>query len=1148
MLQELINYFMGLLLTCCFNSVDVLLTAKKFLLHKKQYRISKFNVTVTTVADATAITDATDSSVTADKDGNVSIRKNKKPHHQIVLQGENSYLRKFTPVVKKVVVSGVEKILDLSKNYINDIIIVNAPYAETSTWTTSRLFVANDTLYKLFDNGNGVRVIRLSDGSRLDNLPTGAVEYEFYLYSKSGARKQECVLIKKGTVKGSLLDSISMHMYDFFEQLPNVLPLIDAIKACGRIGLAFTQNRKSNHLWTVGIINRKFDEKENTLNGVIYCRKSVVEKEFNLKAGSQSLGVFFQSRMLNGLIKPQVQPRSEAVFNALVEQYKAEGILEIHGPSKTPDVLVDLESLKGAFNKALTKNGIYFNHMSIAKRGNARLSKPILLKLYAIAKKEIIDKWLMGLSVSQFNKMVNEIVKARDVKPTMNYSMEVIGAIDPSNPAAGYKKLNDLQKRYLKTMNKMSFDIDGYNLTANVDLGIPLGIRLLGKDEVYINDKKLANANKEILIIKYPSMGKTEYMLLKCVSKSEMINRIQKAVADGKIQNEVATGLIEELSFYCKGALMLPGYIDILELLAGMDIDYDKVVFIFEEFLVNAFKEHHKEEYIKIDAKVKDLPKHAISFTNNKPELFKKNDSNFVLKIFNRVAKSEGMIGIITMYNDIVLSLLAMAKDNNLDMSKLLLKELIGEEGKGNYVSPIVLDENKLKRVTDVEVRTSISAMRLAKWTKESIMNFLEDINTIYRLYQETAIDAASTGVTLILKVMIRTLKLASHFDMDIVEVAINENGVIGVIKGKNVIIDGKSYVIKNNKILINGVWTSFIKTSLIRRNIPKLRNTSIIRYNFFYRRNEAVEKDVKVTVVDDYISLIQNEIAKTINDSYHDLVLTISDTFGYTEEIISSSGLEVASLSEDQKSKLYLIKDIYNSLISSRVNDKEDDSEDYKDMFGAVTKTLGNSIMRAYTGCDLGLLLLGVTIRNRNNIVDEKSRNRMAYSLLNGHTMRALTNNSVYAVAEVVQGNDCIIGENIYFEYGVGFNKAGNTVVVDDSYTGVLEIAEDDNGKLIAQKLVEFPLEELEEDKFTLIVRNNVNVSITENSSVYLSKDDNLAYMDKDIDLEKPVILKLGMPLFTDIKIETNYYVDSVTPIELYNGSSVLVFELTKE
>ena len=1137
MLQNLINYFMGLILTCCFNSVDVLLTAKKFLLHKKQYRISKFNVTVAVTQDA--VVDSDDAVV--DDSGNVSVSKSVVSHHQIVLQGENSFLRKFTPIVKKVVTNGVEKILDTSMNYINDLIIVNAPHEETSTWVGARLFVANDTLYKMFDTVNGRKVVRLSDGKTVDNLPSGAIEYVFYLYSKSGARKHESVLIKKDSVKGNLLDSISMHMYGFFDQLPSILPIVDAIKACGRIGLSFTQNKKSEHLWTIGVYDGKFDDTEDTLDGVIYCRKNVVEKEFNLKAGCQSLGVFFQSRLLNGLVKPQVQAISDAKFDFLVSKYQAENKLSIYGPSKTPDIIVDKNSLKGKFNKALTKNGVYFNHMSIAKRTNARLSKQILLKMYAIGEKAEIDNWLLQLAIAQFNKMVESIINVKDAKPSMNYGMEVIGAIDPSNPAAGYKKLNDLQKRFLKTINKMSFDIKGFNMTANVDSAVVLGIRLLGQNEVYINDKKLAG--KEILAIKYPSMGKTEYMLLKVVGKSEMINRVQKLVANGEITKAVGDGLIQEISFYCKGAIMLPGYKKILNLLAGMDIDYDKLVIIVEEFVVDLFKKHHEEEYLELDAKTKDVPKTSISFNNTRTEKFDKNDSNFVLKIYNKVAKSEGMIGIITMYNDIVLSLMAMAKNDDLENSKLLLKELIGKEGKAEYVSPMKADENKIKKISDVEVRTSIQAMKLAKWTKNNIMAFLEDINNIYRLYQETAIDAASTGISLVLKVMIKTLKLASHIDMSIVNVAITENGVLGLIRDNCVIVNDKSYNIVNDKVIINGDEISIVRSSIITRTIGKIRNTAIMRYNFLTKKQEIVAKDVKVTVIDDYISLIQNAIADEVNESYYDLVVNVSESFGYSAEIISQSGLALAALNDKERSKLFLLKDIYNSLIASKVNE-DDDSEDFKDMFKAVTESIGNSIIRAFEGHDLGLLLLGVTTRTKKNAVNEKSRNRMAYSLLNGHTMRALTNNSMYAVAEVVQGDDCIIGENIYFEYGVGFNKAGKTVVVDDPYTGVLEIAED-NERLVARKLIDFPLEELNDKKYTLIVRNNVAVSMTENSCIYI--EDGVAFMDRDLTSDEPEIVKLGKPLFTDIA-DANYYIDSITPIELYNGNNVLVFELTVE
>ena len=67
----------------------------------------------------------------------------------------------------------------------------------------------------------------------------------------------------------------------------------------------------------------------------------------------------------------------------------------------------------------------------------------------------------------------------------------------------------------------------------------------------------------------------------------------------------------------------------------------------------------------------------------------------------------------------------------------------------------------------------------------------------------------------------------------------------------------------------------------------------------------------------------------------------------------------------------------------------------------------------------------------------------------------------------------------------------------------------------------------------------------MTENSCIYI--EDGIAFMDRDLTSDEPEIVKLGKPLFTDIA-DANYYIDSITPIELYNGNNVLVFELTVE
>ena len=112
-LKEKFNNSLGLI---SFNTVESTVDAKKFLIGKKSYRYSLFNVNNDIVED-----NADD--VTIDTDGTVSsYKKKEEPHHQVILQGENSFLREYKPVIKAIQSGNITNILGLEKNYIEELI------------------------------------------------------------------------------------------------------------------------------------------------------------------------------------------------------------------------------------------------------------------------------------------------------------------------------------------------------------------------------------------------------------------------------------------------------------------------------------------------------------------------------------------------------------------------------------------------------------------------------------------------------------------------------------------------------------------------------------------------------------------------------------------------------------------------------------------------------------------------------------------------------------------------------------------------------------------------------------------------------------------------------------------------------------------
>lgn len=53
-----------------------------------------------------------------------------------------------------------------------------------------------------------------------------------------------------------------------------------------------------------------------------------------------------------------------------------------------------------------------------------------------------------------------------------------------------------------------------------------------------------------------------------------------------------------------------------------------------------------------------------------------------------------------------------------------------------------------------------INKMQYVIWNKENIINFLIDCSKVFRLYQETQIDGAKTGIYLVRRLTAKSLNL----------------------------------------------------------------------------------------------------------------------------------------------------------------------------------------------------------------------------------------------------------------------------------------------------------------------------------------------------------------------------------------------------
>lgn len=477
------------------------------------------------------------------------------------------------------------------------------------------------------------------------------------------------------------------------------------------------------------------------------------------------------------------------------EHSKFNGKVVIIGNSETyttPNILTDLNGYKAPFDYSrVDKMTVLESPTDSTPKGSIQLFEKLLSK-----DKEATLALIKELAIEFFDKETKAIFNVEHRVPTVKELEKpfVAGLVEEVCPAfalsdvKGYQRLvSNFKKKCESKFNKMAFEFDGVNARISADYAAIFKLEVLAFDEIVVSNRiykkfKESGATRAIGI-KYPSMGIRELHNAKVVSVKEIVCRIKALDTTDAIK----AALIDKYSNLNDGVAVISAHEEVKNMLAGLDFDFDMICFFFDK-RINAILDGMTTEIVRINQEdSKEVIKEAVKeVTDNVKALGGIFDNIKVLASSNvkKVEEDKTIYGAADIYEikDAAkfeysyktacipfIKYATVAKGTNIgaitfkndsgifamftvDVMKAMMHRKFGVEGKGKYVGLVgekvnVTDDLVAMRytVSDAAIARCTEEMKQAAWTEANLRKIFEDLNRIYRYYQELAIDAAKT-------------------------------------------------------------------------------------------------------------------------------------------------------------------------------------------------------------------------------------------------------------------------------------------------------------------------------------------------------------------------------------------------------------------
>lgn len=1111
----------------------------------------------------------------------------------VVKQGENVFIRDSK--VETTLVS-TDYAKQSYEDFCMDYLTVTADMKTWESLNRRSLFINHEagavytetTKKKSKKNGEMVEALRnLKTGKLVLKATANVVEYKFFI-STAGLLKDGSAIFYRAESAVSANAILEKNIPGIISNLPESMRQDASVKFAARPGLAWTKGVEVAHFNNVIKVEGNFDnadfngKERNTGDGAILMRASAAANMLNLSSQSEAVGMILQARFF-GIYKFQVIVIADPLFKSHVELYKNERDITVYGDEAEADFIMDNNAQKAVMD---VSNGFTLTLMSVGKLTTGRLNKQIVESLLVAGAEtgrlEEVTKFLedsgteqiagyvsraLDTDESELKMFKNTNAKGDKVAP---YALDVINTLKPANPIASRIRLDDSISTMSKVIDKMGIElycIDGssqiYNAVVSTDIAafigksvIPTGKIVVGKVTKKLSEIKKVYGNKSSEYLSYkkefgtatmfkmPKMYYNEFYQADVLDLEELADLIENS--------DVPDSMKRHYEFYfanmSDATIMFPADRSVFELLAGMDIDFDKVVVVFNQYINELLNGRQENLFIsstvaedkKKSKKVMSAFERALSkkdssiiIDEDTPREFNTKEEGFFYDVFMVQLVGEGQIGVITFYNNKVLAILLEVLSGNDAQAKHFLKECV-QSTKG------IEREYKVDRniIDPLYVDMMIAEIKEVEWSLSNIALFLSDCSRAFRLYQETAIDAGKTGIYLVAKLTVRTVIADSLLAVSVEYVANEEELEDGKVKVSKVpTIKRAEYKEKEVKFFEKQADGRFVET-----------------------------RDPMTTInLSDVMGRIQDKFIKTVNVEAMDVYEKNSAKLAYTDKETNQMKDELESALSTKAgavmvNKLYMIKDLYHDAFSRymeslnsldfRSDSYESEVEALKDANRKQEDALANSARKVIANYnssefEIGALALAIGCSGKKEkAVKSGSRSRFAYKVLPEYTTAFIVGGSDIEMSGSIIKNVNPACDSIELEFVNGVAIDGS-VILKERFTGIAEIIS--NEVVASLNMFNEVKTRQEESMLVLPLKGNEFVisEMTRDSVVAIDKTGFGFYKDENASFEKMT----KHIFFDDSLVKGNeYYINDSYEASMWVKKSVAGREVSEE
>lgn len=679
--------------------------------------------------------------------------------------------------------------------------------------------------------------------------------------------------------------------------------------------------------------NEKYEVTRNATEGIlVQCRPFSVNKvEVKVTNGKYiKHKILFDAKGEDNVIwlnREEITPEIQREFNKLFtkEDSKFAGKVVVikHKHIKEDlslvDFYTDLNGLKASYDLRLDSG---FNILALDKplKGgvvNTNMQQlESLIMADPIETKNVLTNIATAFNKSSYYSVLNAKAKVPSIKEIQQmYTAGIVKNIAPKFALQNKKIFGTIADQAVQGMVKrvrgLNYQVPGQSRIMQMDFGAEFGTLILRNGEAYAPGVK----ERWILATRNPKQHTGEFLLLKNLSREEVMNRIKELI---KVK-EFAKLLMREYRLLSDSAVVVPAIEEIKDAIGGADVDGDTLTLVFHRKLTAIIKKAIKSGRIKST---------AIQVENESPKQEK--DKVFGLRSIHTafvelVNNGNLTIGEITFMNNFILGLLFDMVQGKGKEAAIEFFKFAGNNGAGTDAY-LPLDRETLKDIDMNKIHVSfdemdrvVSNIKSMELTEQNMIAALDDLNAIFMMLQMETIDAPKKGTTVpvpyegLLNDFQQNSKTKLDIDLGIVNRDLEmqhedqETGL--VVDGYKVTNDGVKFLVEQRE-----GW-----------------------HVVGYRRNgEPIMKYFHNDVMHEIRVEIAREVmrtARTLRRRY--------DNAKYSEDIqqffISAKDAAGARLVYD----LLELKNLYNSINAGVSQNEEEESPFYNDYIDALANTV---------------------------------------------------------------------------------------------------------------------------------------------------------------------------------------------------------------